>query len=502
MQGIRRINQNPAEQSVQNFLAASNAYADQQRQRGEAFEFLSAQNAPAVYQKLIKTAIALSDSTHPKHNEVFNSLTAQFGKNSEAVSYFRSVGESLQRDTAALASVYAKNGFAPERAVEAAFNSIAGNPVFDHFGNLNLLAGQLYQEQAFIEAFLSSGDAFAVPLEAGSTGLDTSRFRAPTEKVAGSAKILQGDINPHNSLRADANRTQLSLYNEFKNALTLGTTFSISQAQRDQTLGYEKAVSPALAGFILQNRYFGATQKQVMKLAEVLFVGGLNAAGTYTPNVGGSYGLLSSAIQLQLADWAANAPVAASSANWAANPTKLIQKIQNAIYKPAVVAAQLDPTIDSANMYKELVRLFQLPAQQNVDFTPKEWTLFVPSSWYGLAMQYPSGGTFNKQLQEMVVSATGGKIVSKINVVPTNLLNYGADIGNGQTNAYNYMVLVAMGCRQENKPVIMPGQTALPIVTSENVSASIMNFRTEYIFGGPMVMQYGGAFILEFSQAA
>lgn len=502
MQGIRRINQNPAEQTVESFLAAANAVAEQQRQRGLPHEFLDVRNARTVYQKLVKTAIALSDSSHPKHNEVFNSLTAQFGKNSEAVSFLQSVGDSLQRDTAELATLFAKNGLPAEKAVEAAFNSIAGNPVFDHFGNLNLLAGQMYQDQAFIEAFLSSGDAFAVPTEPGSTGLDTSRFRAPVEQVAGSAKILQGDLNPHSSLRADANRTQISLYNEFKNALTLGTVFSISQAQRDQALGYEKAVSPALAGFILQNRYFGAAQKQVMKLAEVLFVGGLNAAGTYTPNVGGSYGILSPAIQLALADWDAHAPVVASGADWLANPTKLVQKVQNAIYKPVSVAAQLDPTIDSADMYTELVRLFQLPAQQNVDFTPKEWALFVPSSWYGLAMQYPRGGTFNKQLQEMVTTATGGKIVNKINVIPTSLLNYGADIGNGQSNAYNYMVLVAMGCRQENKPVIMPGQTALPIVTSENVSASIMNFRTEYIFGGPMFMHYGGAFILEFSQAA
>jgi len=502
MLGMRRINKNPAEQVVKNFLAATNAYADQLRQQGEPFEFLSAKNATEVYQKLVKTAIALSDVSHPKHNEVYNSLTAQFGRNSGTVDYFRSMGEALRVDAAELANVYSKAGMPAEKAVEAAFNSIAGNPVYDHFGNLNLLAAQLYQDMAFLETFQSNGDAFAVPLEPGSTGLDTSRFRAPVEQVVGSAKILQGDINPHSSLRTDANRTQINLFNEFKNALTLGTVFSISQAQRDQTLGYERAVSPALAGFILQNRYFAAAQKQVMKLAELMFVGGLNAAGDYTPNVGGSYGILSDAIQLQLSDWDANNPNVATSADWAANPTKLIQKVQNAIYKPTSVSAQLDPTIDSANMYKELVRLFQLPAQQNVDFAPREWTLFVPSSWYGLAMQYPSGGTFNKQLQEMVKTATGDKIVTKINVVPTSLLNYGADIGNGNTNAYNYMVLVATGCRQENKPIIMPGQTAVPVITSENVSASIMNFRTEYIFGGPMVMQYGGAFVLEFSQAA
>lgn len=502
MNGLKRINQNPAEQSVQNFLAASNAYAEQLRQRGEATDFLTARNAGEVYQKLMKTAIALSDVSHEKHSVAYNALSAQFGKNSEALDYLANIGQAFRRDTQELAGHFVKAGMAPEAAVTAAFNSLAGNPVFDHFGNLNLLSGQLYQEQAFIEAFQASGDAFAVPVEAGSTGLDTARFRAPVEQVVGSAKIMQGDINPAGSLRDDANRTQISLYNEFKNAVTLGTVFSISQAQRDQALGYERAVSPALAGFILQNRYFGHAQKQVMKLAEMMFVGGLNAAGTYTPNVGGSYGILSSAIQLSLADAGANNPNVATTADWLANPTKLVQKVTNAFYKPADVTAQLDPSVDSSLMYKDIVRLFQLPAQQNVDYAPREWTLFVPSSWYGLAMQYPASGTFNKQLQEMVKDATGGKIVNKINVVPSSLLNYGASIGNGQTNGYNYMVLVAMGCRAENKPVIMPGQTALPVVTSENVSASLMNFRTEYVFGGPMVLQYGGAFILEISNAA
>jgi len=239
-----------------------------------------------------------------------------------------------------------------------------------------------------------------------------------------------------------------------------------------------------------------------MKWAEVMFVGGQRASAGYTQNVGGGYGLLSSSIWLSLASAGAVAPIAATSADWAANPTKLVQKLVNAIYKPTSTSGPLDPAIDSANMYKEIVRLFSLAAQQNVDFTPSEWVLFVPSSWYSLAMQYPSGGTFNKQLQEMVTSATEGKIVGKIRTLPSSLLNYGAAIGNGATNSYNYMVLIAMGCRQENKPVIMPGQTALPVVTAESVSASIMNFRTQYLFGGPMVMHYGGCFVLEFSVAA
>lgn len=501
MKGLKRLNQNPAEQNVQNFLAATNAYAEQLRQRGEPTEFLTARNARDAYAKVMRASIALSDPSNAKHNAAFNAMTEAFGKNSPAVDYLKSIGETFLRDGRELAESFIKHGSSPEKAVEAAFNSLAGNPVFDHFGNLNLLAGQLYQEMSFMEAFQESGDSFAVPVEPGGTGLDTSRFRAPVEQVSGSAKIMQGDINPAGSLRDDNNRTQISLYNEFKNAITLDSVFSISQANRDQALGYENAVSPALAGFILQNRYFQAAQKQVMKLAELLFVGGQNAAGTYTPNVGGSYGILSSAIQLSLASAGAVSPLAATTADWLANPTKLIQKLVNAIWKPTSTSAPLDPSVDVANMYKELVRVFNLAAQQNINFAPREWALFVPSSWYALGAQYPSGGTFNKQLEEMVSTATGG-VINKIKIIPSALLNYGAAIGNGQTNSYNYMVVAAMGCRPEMKPIIVPGQTALPIVTSESVSASIMNFRTEYVFGGPMFMHYGGAFILEFSVAA
>lgn len=499
MQSTKRINKNPAEQSVQNFLAATNAYAEQLRQRGEKHEFLSAANARETYGRVMKLAMAINDPSHPKHSEAYNALTAEFGRNSEAVDFLHNIGERVRGDSQALAESFVKHGMAPEAAVTAAFNSLAGNPVFDHFGNLNLLAGQLYQEQTFLEAFLSAGDAFAVPMEPGGTGLDTSRFRAPVEQVAGSAKIMQGDINPHNGLRDDAVRTSISLFNEFKDAQTLYNVFALTQAMRDQALGYERAVSPALAGFVLQNRYFQAAQKQVLKLAELLFVGGQKAGGAYVPNVGGSYGIMSSGIQLALADAGAAAPTPATGADWTANPTKLIQKITNYAYKPADVTAQLDPDASPLGMYQDIVRLFQLAANANVDFAPTEWALFVPSTWYGLAMQYPSTGTFNKQLQEMVTLATGGKIVNKITVLPSSLLNYGAAIGNGQTQPYNYMVAIAMGCRQENKPVIMPGQTALPVVTSEAVSASIMNFRTEYVFGGPMVMHYGGAMILEFS---
>jgi len=316
MKGIKRLNGNPAEQNVKNFLTAANALADQKIRSGESAEFLSARNAPGMYQKLMKMAMALTDPGHTRHNEVFNALQSELGRGSEAIDNMQSIGENFLRDSRELAALYVKNGLTPEKAVESAFNSLAGNPVFDHFGNLNLLAGQLYQEQTFMEAFQSYGDAFAVPLEPGATGLAKSRFRAPVESVTGSAKVTQGDINPSSSMRDDNNRTQIDLYNEFKDAITLDTVFSITQAMRDQVLGYAQAVSPALGGFILQNRYFGAGIKQVMKLAELAFVGGQRAAGNYLPGIGGSYGLLSDDIRLQLSDWDAASPSVATGADW------------------------------------------------------------------------------------------------------------------------------------------------------------------------------------------
>lgn len=504
MKDLKRVNSNPAEQSVANFLAATNAYAEQQRQLGlNANGYLSALNAKDTYRKLIKAAVALVNPASEKHNEAFAEFSDKLGgSRSTAFNAMENIGEGFLRSTMAYAQAATKAGMSEERAVEAAFNSLAGNPVFDHFGNLNLLAGQLFEEMAFYQSWLENGDAFAVPVESGGTNLDKTRFRAPYEVVTGSAKTMQGDINPMSHLREDANRIQIDLYNEFKNAQTLEAVFSITQAQRDQALGYAASIAPALAGFILQNRYFAASQKHVMKQAELRFVDGLDALGNYTAGVGGSYGILSPAIQLKLSDWDAASPAVATGADFAANSGKLIQKIQNHYAKPASVSAQLPTSLDPANVYKDIIRLVNLYALQNVDFKPKQLSLFVPTSIYGLLMQYPSGGTFNKQLNEMITTATSG-IVTSIKIIPSSLCNYRAANSYGSTDvAYNYMVLVAQGCEQEKKPIIMPGQTAVPYVTSENVSATIMNFRTQMLYGGPMVMQLGGAFILEFSKAA
>lgn len=509
MLGLKRINTNPAEQHAVNFMAASNAVAEMQMKSGENAkpEFISAANAREIFGKLIKSAIALANPAHEKHNAAYNAFKSEFasGHGREAIELLAEIGRKYQTDSMAIATNAAKAGLPHEKAVEFAFNSLAGNPIFDHFGNLQILAGQLYEEQVIMEAFQNSGDMFSLPQEAGGTGTDKSRFRMPVEQVTGSAKIAQGDINPGGFRQDDNNRLQVSLFNEFKNAITLDQVFRITQEQRDQTLGYATAVSPALAGFILQNRYFMNAQKQVMKIAELMAAFGQDAASNYTPNVGGSYGLLSTAIQLALSDWNTATPTPAQASDWAGAPTKLIQKIQNYNWKPASVTAPLDLTVDTSLMYKDIVRLFSLPAQQNIEFGPKVWNLYVPTSWYALGTQYPGTqaggtgqGTFNKQLEEMVKTATGER-VKNINILPSSLFNYGVKDGIGGSNAYNYMALVAQGCMSENKPVIMPGQTAIPYISSTSVTAMDMIFRAQYAFGGPMVAHFGGAFIMEIS---
>lgn len=495
---MKRIPKNPSKDVIENFLTVTNAYADQLRLKGEKPEFLAKNEAGKTYEKLLKVSIAAHDPSHSKRNEAIaiikNSFPNSFG---DALEMFANIGERTLDRVKNISEVFVKNGSSPEQAVTEAFNSLAGNPVYDHFGNLNLLSAQLYEEQAFVNSFIDMGDAFNMPIEVMSS---MSRFRSPSEQVSGSSKTYQGDINSAGYVQNDSNRLQLNLFNEFKNVKWFMEGVDITSDQRDQVLMYEKAVAPALGGFLLQQRMLDHAQKLLMKQAELALVGGLDQNNNYVPGVGGSYGLLSSNILLALSDAADANPAPASSSDWQTNTTKLIQKITNYWFKPTSVSAQL-PIGDSALMYKELTRLFALPASINVDLQPKEWVLFVPSSWYAQAVQYPSGGTFNKQLQEMITTATAGKIVGKIRVETSSLLNYGANIGTG-TNSYNYMVLLPMGSPVEKKAVIMPGQTTIPTVIALPSSSALMSFQVRYATGGAMVKQYGGAFVLEFSNAA
>lgn len=506
----RPINKNPAEQTAQNYMAAVNALAEQYRQSGKPTEYLSAANAKNVLKKTIQAVVSMVNPASKNHNLAYNGLKEQMGGHaySPAFAELQNIGEKYMGAVASFAEAGTKRGMNIEQATEHAFNSIAGNPVFDHFGNLNLLAAQLFEEQALVESFLENGDAFAVPVESGGTGSDKSRFRAPVEQVMGSAKPVNGNINPDGTMQDSQNRTQISLYNEFKNAITISTVFAITQAMRDQALGYGSAIAPALGGFVLQNRYFGASQKQVMKEAELMMAWGTDTLGNYTQGVGGSYGLLSQSVLYQVSGYDTASPTPVTNAQWAANTGALIQKITNFNFPMNGTggASALWPTNgDPAKMYLDILRLVSLAATANVDFSPKKWVLYVPTTWYALAMQYPSGGTFNKQLQEMTTTAVGGKIIEKLEVVPSSLMNYQASGSNayGSTGGnYNHILLVAHGCEQEKKPIIMPGETAIPYVQSESVSQSIMNFRTQYLTGGPMVMHYGGAFCMEFTKTS
>lgn len=506
MKGAKKILKNASDEVVRGFLTAANAFSKMQEENGIPSPRMSAANAKDIFKKLVIRSTQLVNRQSPKHNEAYKEFSSQLrGKSEEAFNSVEDMGRQYLESALNLAQEYSKIGMGAEASMDAAFNSIAGNPVLDHFANLQVFAAQLYQDTTLVNCWLESGDAFALPTEPGGTGTDKSRFRAPTEQVVGSAKIYQGDINPRGHFLDDENRLQINLNNEFKDAVTLGHLFTIDQDMRNQALGYQEAVSPALAGFILQNRYFTGAQTHVMKLAELMFAFGSNPAGNYTPGVGGSYGLLSPSIQLQLADWNAANPTTASASDWAANTSKLIQKIQNYYALPVDTTAQLDTAIDPSLYYKDIVRLLNMAAQQNVDFKAREWAIFVPTPFYGSLVQYPgtmtaSGqGTFNKNLSEMISTATGGKIINKVTLYPSNLMNYAATNNNGTTNGYNYMVAVAMGAEQERKPVIMPGQTAAPYITSTQVNAQLMEFRVQYPFGGPMFMQFGGAYVLEFS---
>lgn len=496
------ISKNPNAEKIKSFLTVTNAYAEQMRQAGEPYEFLTAKNAPEVFKKLIGLSIAVSDPSHVKHKNAVAQVRNSFPKASiEAVNLFEKMGESFSRKVQEIATVYAAKGLNNEKAVEGAFNSLMGNPIYDHFGNLNLLSSQLYEEQIIVNSFIDSGDAINMPIVSGGDGTSLSRFRSPSEKVSGSSKAYQGDTNPQGIEYNDSNRIMIDLYNEFKNVKWLYDWVEITSDMRDQYLMYESVVAPALAGFILQQRYMDTAQRFLMKQAELAVVGGLDSRQNYVPGVGGSYGLLSDNILLEKSDAGNANPTPASGSEWAANPTKLIQKITNYWYKPTDVEAPLETLSDSSLMYKEITRLLALAAINNIEFSPREWKLFVPTAWFPIGVQYPSGGTFNKQLQEMVKTANADKIINKITIEPSSLMNYGANVGTG-TNPYNYIVLMAVGSPTDKKPIVLPGQTTIPTVIAQPSTSARMNFKIQYATGGIMVKQYGGCFVLEFSNEA
>lgn len=504
----KQISQNPATVTVANFHAATNALADQQRQRGNDVVYLNAKNAPAAYEKILKLVVSLANPASKNHNKIYNALADLTGRNSKSMDYLANIGKSVFNQVQNITAKAIEKGHGSEGAVDVAFNSLAGNPVYDHFANLGLLAHQLFEEQTFIETFIEKGDAFAVPLEKMNTGTMKSRFRVPTERLSGSPNIASGDIYPRSGQVHNQNPMGLELINEFKDAYTFQESLRITRDMENDILDFEVAANPALAGFILQSRFFETYQQFILKLAEVYFIEGL-PDGSYAQATGGGYGLLSPNIILSLADAGDESPAPATAPDWEAAPTKLIQQIDNYYYQPVDITAPLDGGSDINSVYKDLLRLMNLAAIANVVMS-SDWILYVPTSWFGMANQFAStsvsGATtvnvVTKTLQELInqLNDGSGSVIKNVTVKPSSMLNAGLNSRNEAV--LNRFVFMSSGADMNKKPVILPGQTTVPTMIAGNVNANESEFLANYVTGGPMFLQYGGAFILEYSVQA
>jgi hypothetical protein len=315
-------------------------------------------------------------------------------------------------------------------------------------------------------------------------------------EASGAAKQRLGDLNPYGDDRTYSNNlASISLFNEFKDAHTEAQGFIVENDQEAALLGYARSIAPALAGFILQNQLFATIEQQVMQAVERIIVDGWGAAAF--DGESGQYGLLSSGIALSLASAGAASPLLATAADWASNPTTLIQKIANFNYKPADRTAPL-PSVTAANaalIYADVVRLLNLIAQTNVKTSGKV-VLYVPTSIYSALVQYLSTGTYNRTLGEALKLAIGGTI-ENIELKTSGLLNARTNsLGVAQ---YNAIIAVVHGAPTGRKGILMPMATATPRITTGVVSEQRSSFAAQLTFGGPMVIQRGQAFILEFS---
>ena len=230
-----------------------------------------------------------------------------------------------------------------------------------------------------------------------------------------------------------------------------------------------------------------------MQAVERIIVDGWGAAAF--DGESGQYGLLSSGIALSLASAGAASPLLATAADWAAHPTTLIQKIANFNYKPVDRTAPLPSNADPMNVYKDVVRLLNLVALTNVKTSGKV-VLYMPTSIYSIMVQYLSTGTFNRTLGEALKLAVGGTIES-IEVKTSGLLNARTNsLGSAQ---YNSVIAVVHGAPTGRKGILMPMATATPRITTGVVSEQRSSFAAQLTFGGPMVIQRGQVFILDFS---
>ena len=482
-----------ADQKFKNWLVVRNAYA-----RSKMAEGLMPVNeimGRAEYEKLTHALISVSNAHSADHNAAYSELQRKFG--GASIDHVVDMAHGLRGTIAGIAQNAIKAGSSPEQAQAIALNAYFGNPGYDQFAGLQQLSEQLYEQLTFMQSFIEEGDAVQLSADIASSAGAISRFRIPRVEASGASKTRLGDLNPYGDDRIYSNNlAQISLLNEFKNAHTEAQGFIIENEQQEALLGYSRSIAPALAGFILQNQLFGVIEKQIMQSAERIFIDGTGAASFDGET--GSYGLLSDGVALSLASAGAASPLLASASDWAANSTKLIQRITNYNYKPTSTTAPLASNADAMAVYKDIVRLLNLVALTNVTTSGKV-VLYVPTSIYSILVNYLSTGTFNRTLGEALKLAVGGTI-KEIEIKTSGLLN--ARTNSLGAQQYNHVVAVVHGAPTGLKGILSPMATATPRVTTGVVSEQRSSFAASLTFGGPMVVQRGQVFDLSFSVSA
>jgi hypothetical protein len=490
--GIKITSAQVAEQNFQNWYVVRNAYADAHRKDGcVAVNETAARNE---YKALTERLLAVANSQHKDHGAAISDLRKKF--DGASIDHVVDMAHGLRSKLNIIAQNAMKAGMNIENAQATALNAYFGNPGYDQFAGLNQLAEQLYEQLTFAESFVEEGDAVQLSPELAASAGAISRFRIPRVEASGAAKQRLGDLNPYGDDRTYSNNlASISLFNEFKDAHTEAQGFIIENDQEAALLGYARSIAPALAGFILQNQLFATIEQQVMQAVERIIVDGWGAAAF--DGESGQYGLMSSGIALSLASAGAASPLLATAADWASNPTKLIQKITNCNYKPVDRTAPLPSvsTTDAANIYADVVRLLNLIALTNVA-TSKKVVLYMPTSVYAALVQFLASGTLNKTLGMALKEATYG-VIGEIVVKTSGLLNARTNsLGSAQ---YNAIVAVVHGAPTGRKGILMPMATATPRITTGVVSEQRSSFAAQLTFAGPMVIQRGQAFILDFS---
>lgn len=489
-----------AEQRFQNFRTFRNACATLRNQIGEGdnLPMVNAANARREYEALTHALLAVANARHPEHNARVGELMQKF--NGESIDTVVSMADGLRSKMNALAANAIAAGVPAEQAHATALNAYFGSPGFDQFANLQLATDQLYEQLTFCQSFIEEGDGVQLSPEIASSAKAISRFRVPRSEISGSSKTRQGDLDPYTGERLHSNNlARITLLSEFKDAHTEDQAFIIDEEQQQMLLGYARAVAPALAGWLLQNQLMAGAEQQIQQAAERIFVDGFGES-TYTDGEGGNYGLLSPDILLALASAGAASPALASAADWAANPNKLIQRINNFNYEPANVNLPLPAVTaaEAAGIYNDVVRLLNLIAQTNVA-TSGRVVLYMPTSIYAALTQYLNTGTYNRTLGEALKLATGGTIKT-IEIKTSGLLNARTNsLGQAQVN---HVVAVVHGAPTGKKAIVSPFATATPRFSTGLVSEQRSTFAGSLTFGGPFVLQRGQVFDLAFSVQA